>query len=64
MAEKALIALITVVVGIGAALALYWLLNKLAELMPEKMGGTGSSPTSTSLRRSSRSCSTSSTRRS
>ena len=36
MAEKALIALITVVVGIGAALALYWLLNKLAELMPEK----------------------------
>ena len=36
MAEKALTALITVVVGIGAALALYWLLNKLAELMPEK----------------------------
>ena len=37
MAEKALVALITVVVGIGAALALYWLLNKLAEMMPEKM---------------------------
>ena len=36
MAEKALTALITVVVGIGAALALYWLLNKLAELLPEK----------------------------
>ncbi len=36
MAEKALTALITVVVGIGAALALYWLLNKFAELLPER----------------------------
>jgi alpha-glucoside transport system permease protein len=36
MAEKALTALITVVVGIGAALALYWLLNKIAELLPER----------------------------
>ena len=31
---KVLSALITVAAGIGAALALYWLLNKLAELLP------------------------------
>ena len=31
---KAISAIITVAVGIGAALALYWLLNKLAELLP------------------------------
>jgi alpha-glucoside transport system permease protein len=31
---KALTALITVVVGIGAALIVYWILNKLAELLP------------------------------
>jgi alpha-glucoside transport system permease protein len=36
MAGKALTALITVVVGIGAALALYYLLNKIAELLPER----------------------------
>jgi alpha-glucoside transport system permease protein len=36
MAGKALTALITVVIGIGAALALYWILNKVAELLPEK----------------------------
>ena len=36
MAGKGLTALITVVVGIGAALALYYLLNKIAELLPEK----------------------------
>ncbi len=33
---KVLIALLTVTAGIGAALALYWLLNRLAELMPPK----------------------------
>lgn len=33
---KVLSALLTVVAGIGAALAIYWLLNKLAELMPTK----------------------------
>ncbi len=33
---KVLTALLTVVAGIGAALALYWVLNKLAELMPPK----------------------------
>ncbi len=33
---KVLSALLTVVAGISAALALYWLLNKLAELMPSK----------------------------
>ncbi len=33
---KLLSAVITVAAGIGAALALYWLLNKLAELMPSK----------------------------
>ncbi len=31
---KVLSAILTVAVGIGAALALYWLLNKLAELLP------------------------------
>ncbi len=34
MALKALTALITVVIGVGGALLLYWLLNKLAELLP------------------------------
>jgi alpha-glucoside transport system permease protein len=33
---KILSALLTVVAGIGAALVLYWLLNKIAELMPSK----------------------------
>jgi alpha-glucoside transport system permease protein len=33
---KLLSALLTVIAGIGAALALYWALNKLAELMPSK----------------------------
>jgi alpha-glucoside transport system permease protein len=33
---KLLSALLTVVAGIGAALVLYWLLNKIAELMPPK----------------------------
>ncbi len=33
---KLLSALITVVAGIGAALALYWLLNKVAELLPSR----------------------------
>ena len=36
MGLKALSALITVVAGVGGALALYWVLNKLAELLPEK----------------------------
>jgi alpha-glucoside transport system permease protein len=34
MAGKALTALITVVLGIGASLAMYWLLNTLAEMLP------------------------------
>ncbi len=34
MAVKALTALITVLAGVGLALVVYWLLNKLAELMP------------------------------
>ena len=33
---KILSALVTVLLGIGAALALYWVLNKLAELLPSK----------------------------
>ena len=33
---KALNALLTVIAGVGAALALYWLLDKLTELMPSK----------------------------
>jgi alpha-glucoside transport system permease protein len=36
---KVLSALITVAAGIGAALALYWLLNKLAELLPGRWEG-------------------------
>jgi alpha-glucoside transport system permease protein len=34
MATKALVALVTVVAGIGCALVAFWLLNKLAELLP------------------------------
>jgi alpha-glucoside transport system permease protein len=34
MAVKLLTALVTVLAGIGVALALYWLLNKLAEILP------------------------------
>ena len=34
MTTKVLVAIVTVLIGIGAALALYWLLNKLAELLP------------------------------
>ena len=34
MAVKALTALITVIAGVGVALIVYWLLNKLAELLP------------------------------
>lgn len=37
MASKVLTALITVLAGVGAALALYYLLNKLAELLPGKL---------------------------
>ncbi len=36
MALKILLAIITVVLGIGAAIVLYWLLNKLAELLPSR----------------------------
>jgi alpha-glucoside transport system permease protein len=36
MLAKALTALVTVLVGIGGALALYWILNKIAELLPER----------------------------
>jgi alpha-glucoside transport system permease protein len=34
MATKAITALVTVLAGVGLALVLYWLLNKLAELLP------------------------------
>ena len=34
MVAKAFIALLTVIAGIGGALILYWILNKLAELLP------------------------------
>jgi alpha-glucoside transport system permease protein len=34
MVAKALTALITVILGIGASLILYWVLNKLAEVLP------------------------------
>ena len=36
MAGKGLTALITVVIGIGAALLLFYALNKIAELLPDK----------------------------
>jgi alpha-glucoside transport system permease protein len=36
MALKILYAILTVVGGIGAAIALYWLLNKLVELLPSR----------------------------
>ena len=36
MLAKSLSALITVLAGVGAALVVFWLLNKLAELLPEK----------------------------
>ena len=36
MALKVLVALLTVVAGIGAAIALYWVLNKIAESLPGK----------------------------
>ncbi|MDX6327535.1 MAG: alpha-glucoside transport system permease protein [Nocardioidaceae bacterium] len=37
LAAKALTAIITVLIGVSAALVLYWLLNKLAEILPERM---------------------------
>jgi alpha-glucoside transport system permease protein len=36
MTEKILSTVITVLIGVGAALALYWVLNKIAELLPDK----------------------------
>jgi alpha-glucoside transport system permease protein len=39
MLEKVLTALITVVIGLSASLALYWVLNKLAELLPGRLEG-------------------------
>jgi alpha-glucoside transport system permease protein len=36
MVTKIVTAIITVIVGLGAALILYWLLNKLSELLPSK----------------------------
>src|SRR3954471_11670014 len=36
MIIKILNAVLTVAVGVGGALALYWLLNKIAELLPTK----------------------------
>ena len=35
MLEKTLIAFVTVLAGVGAALALYWVLNKISELLPD-----------------------------
>ncbi len=37
MLGKALVAILTVIAGVGAALILYWVLNKLAELLPSKV---------------------------
>ena len=38
---KVFTALVTVLIGVGAAFALYWLLNKLTELLPSKFEGWG-----------------------
>lgn len=37
MLEKTLTALVTVLAGVGAALALYWVLNKVCELLPDRL---------------------------
>lgn len=37
MGFKALSALLTVIAGVGGAVVLFWLLNKLAELLPDKL---------------------------
>lgn len=37
MGFKALSALLTVIAGVGGAVALFWLLNKIAELLPDKL---------------------------
>jgi alpha-glucoside transport system permease protein len=37
MFMKALAAVVTVIIGVGAAVAVYWVLNKLAELLPGRM---------------------------
>jgi alpha-glucoside transport system permease protein len=39
MGTKIVTTLITVLIGVGAALALYWVLNKIAELLPERWEG-------------------------
>ena len=36
MTEKIISTIITVLLGVGAALVLYWVLNKIAELLPSK----------------------------
>jgi alpha-glucoside transport system permease protein len=39
MLAKTITAIITVLIGVGAALLLYWVLNKIAEVLPEKLEG-------------------------
>jgi len=39
MLEKVLTALITVLIGVGAAVVLYWALNRIAELLPSRLEG-------------------------
>lgn len=39
LAAKAGTAIVTVLIGVGAALLLYWVLNKIAEILPERMEG-------------------------
>src|SRR3954471_16853350 len=36
MTEKIISTIITVILGVGAALLLYWILDKLAEILPDK----------------------------
>jgi alpha-glucoside transport system permease protein len=37
MTEKIISTIITVLIGVGAALALYWILNKIAEILPDRL---------------------------
>ena len=64
MAIKVVNAVIAIIGGIGGAIIIFWILNKLAESLQGPLGGPASSRGCSRARRSSRSPSTSSTRRS
>ena len=41
MGAKILTTLLTILIGVGAALALFWVLNKISELLPAKLWRSG-----------------------